>query len=366
MDNLNEQETIEINGPVEKNLDFTIEKSPLLKEYMERLTNKFSNHKPALEFNGHLGSGSFGDVFRAGVNYDCCSEIMARYNNLEEIAIKIMSPALLNTEDPMDLKEYKKRFSKECVLQSSLSKQLPDKIVQVYDFGEFGEYRFMATELMNDMSLRNIINPKKDKRNPKEYLVKDRISMMKDISYILKSIHDRGFVHRDIKPENILFSKGTYVVNNKDTSTFEGERIIKLTDFGLVRWVAPHTSEEESSIVGSPNYMSPEQIKNPDQADRRTDIFSFGVVCYELVNGEYPRKVGLDNQLQDSRKKYLSRLAETKPKPIDDINDIVNEDLNDIILKCMDMDPDRRYFSMDHVIHDLESHYNSTFGKDVQ
>ncbi len=313
----------------------------LLEELILQLNNDFLNHDPPIEFHRYIGKGSFGHVFEGTSCYD----------SLERVAVKIMKSSLLDTQDPMELKDLKKRFMNECVFQHILSHQLEDKVVKVYDYGEFSDHKFMVMELMSGRSLRHVIN------EYRTYSLKDRISIMVDIAQTLAEIHERRFVHRDVKPENALFSHGTYVIKGKGKNEILGERVIKMSDFGLVRWIHSHYLPEQTHIIGSPDYMSPEQVHDPKHVDKRTDIFSFGVVLYELLNGEYPRQVDIDT---DDEYKYLSTLVRTPAREIIDLNDTV-KDLNYIIMKCMERDPEKRYQSMGNVLADLSDYYQKRF-----
>lgn len=309
-----------------------------LDEFIDNLNSDFLYHDPPLIFERYIGKGSFGRVFKGISHYDA----------LGEIAVKIMKDELLNNSNPMDLKDITKRFMNECVYQSFLSEQLEDKIVKVYDYGEFSDHWFMVMELMSDKSLRHVI------KEHREYSLKDRISIMIDIAGTLEDIHQRNFVHRDVKPENALFSKKTYIVDGDDKKEFKGDRIIKLSDFGLARWIHSHYLPEQTKIIGSSDYMSPEQVHDPKHVDKRTDIFSFGVVIYEMLNGEYPREVKRDTE---DEFKYLSKLVSTPAREIIDMNETV-KDVNYIIKKCMEQDPNKRYQSMEEVLFDLKDYYH--------
>jgi len=311
--------------------------------YVSKLTEDFSDHYPQIIFEKHIGNGSFGSVFQGRAHYNC----------VDEVAIKLMKPDLLETKDPMHLKGIKRRFMNECVIQYDLSQDLGDKIVKVYDYGEFKNYRFMVMELMSDKNLSHIII------DHRSYFLKDRVSIMIDIAEILKSIHSKNIIHRDLTPKNCLFSRSTSIIDRNDgIKEITGERIIKLTDLGLIRWIQAHNHSEERSIIGTADYLSPEQVYDPTKVDERTDIFSFGVVFYELLNGEYPRKI--DGDFSADRIKYVSKLVDTPVRNIIDLNETVS-DLNDIVMKCMRRDPNDRYQSMEKLLVDLRDYYQRKF-----
>jgi hypothetical protein len=149
----------------------------------------------------------------------------------------------------------------------------------------------------------------------------------------LAAAHARGVVHRDIKPSNILLDAGS------------GRA--KLTDFGLARVLAADASASQSGgIVGTPAYMSPEQILSPSRIDARSDIYSLGVVLYELLTGERPFR-GLAHMV-------LQHVVHDEPRSPRSLNDSIPRDLETITLKCLAKEPARRYATAQALADDLE------------
>jgi serine/threonine protein kinase len=139
----------------------------------------------------------------------------------------------------------------------------------------------------------------------------------------LSAAHARGLVHRDINPANILLEKGS-------------DRV-KITDFGLARTVEV-TSEKltrSGGIVGTPPYMSPEQIVSPQYVDHRTDVYGLGVVLYELLTGELP--------FQGRSHWVLQQVVHDEPPPPRKLNQAIPRDLETITLKCLSKEPSQRY-----------------------
>lgn len=336
-------ETIDLNAENnEENLDLT--------DYTAKISDDLFDHKPQITIDSFIGEGVFGRVYKAKSSY------YTDDGEVNDIALKILNPQNLKGNDEIGIKDMKNRFNRECILQDWMSQKIPDKIVNVYDYGEFREHRFIAMELMKGNSLRDIAS------NYKDYKLKDRIRIMIDVAKILIDVHDLGFVHRDIKPENILFSRYTQIKKQGDDNyRFEGDRKIKLTDFGLIRWRKNYLDPEDNKIIGTPNYMAPEQVNNPKKVDKRTDIFSFGVVFYEMLNDEYPREASNKGSTDDFDYDIMKMIVESEPKPIKEKNSMVNDHLNDILMRCMEKGQDKRYQDMGEVLTSLRKYYYSVF-----
>jgi serine/threonine protein kinase len=328
-----------------------------LNRQFDRIRETFKKHKPAIIIGEHIGSGGFADVFKATSSYD----------DVTDFAIKILRSDLLTMrkgqdsdpqEEEMRVKDMKKRFTNESYVQWDLSKSLSDtvsrSVVKVFDFGEFdrkNNYRFILMEQMGK-TLRHFLS---DANNMVEswdmLLYKTRL--MLTIAQIISNVHTEGIIHRDIKPENILFPRN-YTPPELGSGDFwrkgSGAKIeLKLADFGTVRWVKSYTSKYDAVIIGSQFYMSPEQIYNPDTIDVRTDIYSFGIVCYELLYGMHPKNINKNTT------NVLVKLAREKPIAKDPPKGF--EGLSDIIVKCMGEINDR-YQSMEEVVTELRSFFN--------
>ncbi|GEP45384.1 hypothetical protein BGE01nite_46750 [Brevifollis gellanilyticus] len=212
-------------------------------------------HFPQLEILECLGRGGMGVVYKA------------RQKSLNRlVALKLLAPE--RADDP----RFAARFEKEAQALASLNHP---NIVSVHDFGQAGGFYYLLMEFVDGVNLRQLLQGKR--LTPKEAL-----SIVPPVCEALQCAHDHGIVHRDIKPENLLIDKaGT----------------VKIADFGIAKIVAldPASSpvapepnqESRSTPFGTPDYAAPEQAEGA--ADHRADIYSLGVVLYEMLTGERPR-----------------------------------------------------------------------------
>jgi len=243
-------------------------------------------HFPQLEILECLGRGGMGAVYKA------------RQPKLDRlVALKILTrghdPKISDTE-------FAARFQQEARALARISH--PD-IVAVYDFGEAGGYHYLLMEYVDGLTLRQLLQT--HKLSPEQAL-----AIVPKICEALQFAHERGIVHRDIKPENILLDK-------------EGR--VKIADFGIAKIVGPEATGAgltgAKDVIGTPHYMAPEQIEHPRTVDHRADIYSLGVVFYEMLTGELP----------------LGKF----PPPSRMVH--VDVRLDEVVLHALEKSPDRRY-----------------------
>jgi len=251
-----------------------------------------------------LGAGGMGEVYRA------------RDPRLERtVAIKILAPQLAQSD------AYRQRFQREARAASALSHP---NIAHVYDVGEQDGIHFIAMEYVEGENLRAVLA-----RGPLE---PDRVAEVGiQMASALEEAHGRGIVHRDIKPANAVMSANGQV---------------KVLDFGLARQVheggtpldsglSTESHTQAGTVLGTVPYMSPEQALG-QSVDARTDIFSLGVVLYELATGKLPFAGDTANQTID-------RICHATPAPITGLNRKAPEALQRIVAKCLEKDRERRY-----------------------
>ena len=225
-------------------------------------------HFPHLEILECLGRGGMGVVYKA------------RQRSLNRlVALKLLAP-----ERVQDAK-FAARFSHEAQALAALNHP---NIVTVHDFGQAGGFYFLLMEFVDGVYLRQLLRARR--LGPAEAL-----AVVPPICEALQYAHEHGIVHRDIKPENLLLDKNGRV---------------KIADFGIAKMLGTGTSGigvAESQPAGTPQYMAPEQLAEPEKGDHRADIYSLGVVLYEMLTGELPpslpqppsRKVQIDVRLDE-------------------------------------------------------------------
>jgi predicted Ser/Thr protein kinase len=250
---------------------------------------------PDLEILELLGRGGMGVVYKA------------RQKRLDRlVALKILSPAV--GKDPA----FADRFAREARAMAMLNHP---HIVAVYDFGQAGDVYYFLMEFVDGLNLRRLLDT--SKLAPKEAL-----AIVPQICVALQYAHDKGVVHRDIKPENVLVDKNGQV---------------KIADFGLAKLMGREAKDFSltgvGQVMGTPNYMAPEQIEHPQDVDHRADIYSLGVVFYQMLTGELP----------------IGRFASPSKKVRIDAR------LDEIVLRALEKEPSLRYQQASEVKTEVES-----------
>ncbi len=219
------------------------------------------------------------------------------------------------------------RFKREAL---TLSKLEHPNIVRIYEFIEDKKTIYIIMEFVKGIDLKIVIN-KIEQKMPAQ------LAMM-FIYYILKGLgyaHDKGIIHRDIKPGNILVSRN-------------GE--VKLVDFGLAHSEDAGNLTMTGTLMGTPAYMSPEQARG-ETADNQSDIFSTGIMFYELLTGKKP---------YPNEKNYMSiisKILSDKPLPIPQLEPSLDKDIIKIYTKMVEKDKGKRYKNCNDIISDIEEYF---------
>ncbi len=226
------------------------------------------------------------------------------------LAIKFLHPSF--SADP----EYRSRFLREARAAGMLSHP---NIVTIFDVGEIGGRPYIAMELLDGGPLGD------EKQTGQGLPIPEVLDVGIQLAKALDYAHGKGIVHRDIKPSNILRVKGGTT--------------IKVTDFGIARMESSELTDQTriGTVLGTPNYMSPEQAMGR-KVDARSDLFSAGVVLYELLTGKRPFNA-------KSVVTLVLRIAKDDPRPIDLLRKDVPPALRRAAERCLNKEPDRRFQS---------------------
>jgi tRNA A-37 threonylcarbamoyl transferase component Bud32 len=250
---------------------------------------------PNLEILEVIGRGGMGVVYKA------------RQKSLDRmVALKVLAPRV--KDDPA----FAERFQREA---RALARLCHQNIVAIHDFGQVSGRCYFVMEYVDGISLREALC--ESRLSPEEAL-----AIVPAICDALQYAHDEGIVHRDIKPENLLIDRRGHV---------------KIADFGLAKILVPDQKDFSLTgtrdVMGTPHYMAPEQFERPSQVDHRADIYALGVVFYEMLTGELP----------------IGRFAPPSRKVQVDVR------LDDVVLRTLEREPDRRYQQASHLKMDVES-----------
>jgi serine/threonine-protein kinase len=244
-----------------------------------------------------IGQGAMADVYEA---YD------PRIDRL--LAIKVLR------EDRSVDNEYIMRFMREAKAVGNLSHP---HIVTIYDVDEFEKRPYLVMELLDGTPLNKVI------KSGKKYSLNEALSIGAQLGSALHYAHGRGVVHRDIKPSNIICDDST--------------NTIKITDFGIAHFEDTELTHQTrmGDVIGTPQYMSPEQVSGA-KVDGRSDLFSVGVILYQLITGQKPFG-------GDSVASLMYQITHTEPKPLQQLDPELPTQVRRIIEKLLKKNPNERF-----------------------
>lgn len=251
-----------------------------------------------------IGDGGMSKVYLA---YDVILD--------REVAIKVLNYEFSNEE------EMKRRFHREALSATSLAHP---NIVGIFDVGEDGDLHYLVMEYIEGTTLKKFIQ----EHGP--MTPEDALPIMKQIVSAIANAHHNGIVHRDIKPQNILM---------------DAEGNVKITDFGIAMALSATSHTKTNSVIGTVHYLSPEQARG-GFATKKSDIYSMGIVFYELLTGELPFSAETAVAIA------LKHLQEETPSVRDRFPSIP-QSVENVILKATAKDPAHRYRSSDEMYDDL-------------
>ena len=233
------------------------------------------------------------------------------------VALKTIHPELAAT--PMMMK----RFKQEVLLAQKITHK---NVVRIFDIGEDQGTTFITMDFIEGVSLKDVIVKKG------AFPSAEAVAMIREVCRALESAHSEGVIHRDLKPQNIMIDKTGHVV---------------VMDFGIARSAESSGATQTGSLLGTPDYMSPEQARM-EEVDARSDIFALGLIFFELLTGKLPfaGKTVVETLFIRTKERAI---------PPAEIQKNVPKGANDIVVKCLEPDRGKRYQSVTEILNDLDT-----------
>ncbi len=263
-----------------------------------------------------LGEGGMGAVYKA-----------ADREVERLVALKVIRPAMASNP------EILARFKQELLLSSKVTHR---NVIRIYDIAEAQGIKFITMEFLEGENLHQILKQRK------KLEVAEAVDIMEQVASGLAAAHSEGIIHRDLKPANIMLDKNGRVV---------------VMDFGLARTFSGDGMTQTGTMLGTIEYMSPEQAQGMD-VKASSDIFTVGLILYELLAGTTPFYA-------ESAIASLLMRTQQRAAPLVNVDKSIPGSLSNIVAKCLEKDPAKRYQSAEHLDADLRAWQNGSGAKSI-
>ncbi len=242
----------------------------------------------------------------------------ARDTELERlVALKLIRPELASHP------EILRRFKQELILAREVTHR---NVIRIFDLGQAQGIKFITMEYVEGRDLKSLIHEKG------KFTAEEAVPIVMQIAAALEAAHTAGVVHRDLKPQNVM--------SDKDGRVY-------VMDFGIARSLEHQGMTQTGALMGTPEYMSPEQAKG-EKVDARSDLFALGIIFYEMLTGISPFKA-------DTAMAMMFKRTQERATPLSQLNLGVPPVISDIVSKCLEIKTEDRYQSAREVITDLEA-----------
>src|SRR5579863_3343985 len=251
-----------------------------------------------------LGQGGMGAVYKA------------RDTELERlVALKLIRPELASNPEILH------RFKQELILAREVTHR---NVIRIFDLGQAKGIKFITMEFVEGRDLRTVL------RERGKLSVDEAVQIVAQVCRALDAAHTAGVVHRDLKPQNIM-------LDAKDR--------VYVMDFGIAHSLETPGMTQTGALMGTPEYMSPEQAKGM-KVDARSDLFALGIIFYEMLTGVSPFKA-------DSALATLLKRTTERPQPPVELDPTIPKAISDVVMKCLEIDRDHRFSTAREILEDL-------------
>jgi tetratricopeptide (TPR) repeat protein/predicted Ser/Thr protein kinase len=251
-----------------------------------------------------LGQGGMGAVYKA------------RDTELERlVALKLIRPELASNP------EILRRFKQELILAREVTHR---NVIRIFDLGQAKGVKFITMEFVEGRDLRTLLKDK-GKLSPDE-----AVQIIAQVCRALEAAHAAGVVHRDLKPQNIML---------------DAKERVYVMDFGIAHSLETPGMTQTGALLGTPEYMSPEQAKGM-KVDARSDLFALGIIFYEMLTGGSPYKA-------DTALATLLKRTQERPQPPADVDPTIPKAISDVVVKCLEIDREHRFSTAREILEDL-------------